>query len=277
MLIAKTIKELNQILQKNQEKSLGFVPTMGALHQGHVSLIERAVNENEFVVVSIFVNPKQFDNSNDLENYPMDLSGDIQKIEGIADCLFCPEINEIYPSDYEELKFEIDQLEQVMEGQHRQGHFQGVCNIVYLLFDLIHPNKAYFGIKDYQQLAIVKHIAKIHFPSINIVPCDIIREDNGLAKSSRNLNLNQNDFQKASIIYRTLTEAKNLFHINKSIDQIKEIVKGEFQKEEIELEYFEISDPETLQPVDKPIPKSRGFIAAYVGNVRLIDNLELIE
>jgi len=276
MLIVRSKSELKKVLE-TQNGKVGLVPTMGALHQGHVSLVTKAKLENDFVVVSIFVNPKQFNDAKDLTDYPMDLDGDIEKIEQFADCLFCPDIKEIYPDDFQEMTFELEQLEKVMEGQFRNGHFQGVCNIVYLLLDLVQPNNAYFGIKDYQQLAIIKHISKNHFPNINIVPCEIIREENGLAKSSRNLNLSSSDFEKASFIYRTLLEAKELIQTDKSIEQVKEIVKNEFQKENIDLEYFEISDSETLLPVKSPIKKSRGFIAAYIGNVRLIDNLELIE
>ena len=277
MMIAKTKSDLKKELNKLNGKTIGLVPTMGALHSGHISLIEKAKAENDFVVVSIFVNPKQFNDPTDLEKYPSDLKGDLEKIEGIADLAFCPKISDVYPDDYKDIHFDLQHLEDVMEGKFRQGHFQGVCNIVYILLDLVQPSKAYFGVKDYQQLAIIKHISKQYFPSIEIVPCEIVRESNGLAKSSRNLNLSESDFEKASFIYKTLNEAKNLIQENKSIDQVKEIVKSQFQKENIELEYFEISDPETLLPVNSRIPKSRGFIAAYIGNVRLIDNLELIE
>ncbi len=277
MQIAKDKETLQTLLNKWSGKSIGLVPTMGALHEGHLSLIEKAKSENDFVVVSIFVNPKQFNDPKDLENYPSDLEGDLKKIQDLTDCVFCPDIENVYPNDFKELRFEIDHLEGVMEGKHRQGHFQGVCNIVYILLDLVKPTRAYFGIKDYQQLAIIRHMSKVHFPKIEIVPCEIIREENGLAKSSRNLNLSKDDFEKAAIIYQNLIAARDLIRSNKSIDQVKEIVRNNFQKEKIELEYFEITHPDTLQPINSRIPRSRGFIAAYVGNVRLIDNLELIE
>ncbi|MCB0479515.1 MAG: pantoate--beta-alanine ligase [Crocinitomicaceae bacterium] len=277
MFLAKTKEDLQQVLNSNKDKRIGLVPTMGALHEGHLSLIQKAKAETDFVVVSIFVNPKQFNDPKDLENYPSDLEGDLKKIQEFADCAFCPDINNVYPDDFKEKYFELDHLEEVMEGKHRKGHFQGVCNIVYILLDLVQPDKAYFGIKDYQQLAIIKHMSKVNFPQIEIVPCDIIREENGLAKSSRNLNLSRDEFEKASIIYKNLLEAREMIRSNKSIDQVKEIVQNNFQQENIQLEYFEITDSETLLPVDQKKSKSRGFIAAYVGNVRLIDNLELIE
>lgn len=277
MLIAKTKKELREILSKQEKKKIGFVPTMGALHSGHLSLIEKANDENDFTIVSVFVNPKQFNNQEDLEKYPEDLNGDIEKIETIADCLFCPSTEDIYPSDYQEKYFELEQFEEVMEGKHRGGHFQGVCNIVYLLFELIHPTHAYFGIKDYQQLAIIQHISKKHFSKIKIVACEIVREKNGLAKSSRNQNLSKDQFQKASFIYQSLLKAKKLAGNNLSTNDISSIIESDFKQNHFELEYFEISDHITLLPLSKPTVKSRAFIAAYLGKVRLIDNMELIE
>ncbi|MEZ4938804.1 MAG: pantoate--beta-alanine ligase [Crocinitomicaceae bacterium] len=277
MLLAKTKEDLKEILNSNNNKTIGLVPTMGALHEGHLSLIEKSKAENDFVVVSIFVNPKQFNDPKDLENYPSDLEGDLNKIKNIADCVFCPDINNVYPDNFKEKFFELDHLEDVMEGKHRKGHFQGVCNIVYILLDLVQPTKAYFGIKDYQQLAIIKHMSKTYFPQIQIVPCEIVREQNGLAKSSRNLNLSRDEIEKATIIYKNLMVAKELIRTNESIEQIKSIIEHNFQRENIQLDYFEITDSETLLPVEQKKSKSRAFIAAYVGNVRLIDNMELIE
>lgn len=277
MVLAKTQDELKSILQTHKKKTIGLVPTMGALHEGHLSLIEQAKAKTDFVVVSIFVNPKQFNDPKDLKNYPSDLKGDLEKIKDLADCVFAPDTENVYPDNFKERVFDLAPLEEVMEGKHRKGHFQGVCNIVYILLDLVQPNQAFFGIKDYQQLAIIKKMAKDFFPKIKIVPCEIIREANGLAKSSRNIRLNKEELEQATIIYNSLIEAQTLLKSSNKIEEIKTRIKNNFQQANIRLEYFEITDPETLQPISTKTSKARGFIAAYVGNVRLIDNLELIE
>ncbi|MGI9531926.1 pantoate--beta-alanine ligase [Lutimonas sp.] len=279
MEVFKTIKSLQQKLSLKGEKiTLGLVPTMGALHHGHLSIVKRAKKENDIVVVSIFVNPTQFDKKEDLTNYPRTIEDDLEALQALGcDYVFTPTIDEIYEGDTRSEKFSFQGLDEVMEGLHRQDHFDGVATIVKKLFLITGADKAYFGEKDYQQLLIIKKMVVIESIPITIVPVEIYREKNGLAMSSRNTRLNDDQRHAAPEIYQTLLKSKKLFE-NSNLARVKSFVKNEFiQNKELELEYFEVADAESLIPATEIIPKKkyRGFIAVYAGEVRLIDNIAL--
>ncbi len=275
MLVVKTIEELKDVVfrVKSNGKSVGLVPTMGALHDGHLSLMKRAKQENEVVVCSIFVNPVQFNNPVDLEKYPRDVEGDLQKIEPYVNVVFTPTAEEVFPEPPKEV-YDFGQLDKVMEGAFRPGHFNGVGIIVKRLFDWTNPDKAYFGEKDFQQLVIIKHLVKEYGLKTQVVPCPIVREASGLAMSSRNQRLSVEDRIKAANIYRILTESLRLKE--EPIQDIKDFVINEINKiDGFKLDYYEIVDDMTLQPVEfKDLSNGIiGCIAVYVGEVRLIDNI----
>ncbi|KAA2219509.1 pantoate--beta-alanine ligase [Maribacter flavus] len=275
-----TKKELDKILNRTpSSNTLGLVPTMGALHKGHLALVKKAVQENDRVVVSIFVNPTQFNNKEDLVNYPKDLSKDLELIESVDPdiIVFAPSVEEIYAQSVRPKKYDFQGLDNVMEGEFRDDHFNGVGTIVEQLFSLIQPNNAYFGEKDFQQLRIIKKLVEIQKIPVNIIPCPIVREDHGLAMSSRNERLSENIRLKAGFIFKTLQTAKEKFG-TKSALKVKEWVKNQFLKEEdFEMEYFEIADVETLSPLKRKVKnkKYRAFIAVYAEDIRLIDNIAL--
>ncbi len=273
-----TIKALQQILQefKVSGKKVGFVPTMGALHLGHISLIEKARAENDIVVCSIFVNPTQFNNLSDLKNYPRTPENDKQLlINAGCNILFSPQIEEMYP-EKDNRVFDLGGLDKVMEGAHRPGHFNGVAQIVSKLFDAVSPDRAYFGKKDFQQLAIIKYITKQLNLPIQIIPCETLRENDGLAMSSRNVRLNEEERKQAvqlsKVLFFTKENSEKL-----SVSELKhEAYKMLSAFDLIKTEYFEIADSETLEPVEIIRPdKTVACIAAFVGNVRLIDNISL--
>ncbi|MFL2623130.1 MAG: pantoate--beta-alanine ligase [Flavobacteriaceae bacterium] len=259
--------------------SLGFVPTMGALHQGHLSLIKRAVNENENVVVSIFVNPTQFNNAADLETYPRDLKHDLKLIESLGFLgkiiVYAPGESAVYGNSVAKEAFDFGGLELQMEGKFRPGHFQAVGTVVQRLLNIVGPTHAYFGEKDFQQLQIVRKLVKITKANIKIVACPIQRDSSGLAMSSRNTRLTSTERHHASKIYKALKATKNKFS-DTPFDEITQWVTDQFEKDDlINLEYFQISDQLTLQPANKiePQKKYRAFISAYIRNIRLIDNM----
>jgi len=258
--------------------SIGFVPTMGALHSGHLSLMQRSLNENDITVVSIFVNPTQFNNPDDLLKYPRTLEADAAKIEGLSNTIviFAPEVDEMYEDTANAQHYNFDGLENQMEGAHRPGHFDGVGTIVKKLFDIVKPVNAYFGEKDFQQLQIVKKLVEKNNMHINIVGCPISREANGLAMSSRNERLTPAEKDSAAFIYRVLQEAKAKFADN-AISAVKEYVANAFAAHpEYKTDYFEIAPEDTLEPaIIKENTKYRAFIAVFLGNVRLIDNISL--
>jgi pantoate--beta-alanine ligase len=262
---------------RKQGKTIGFVPTMGALHQGHLSLLLRAKAENDLTICSVFVNPTQFNNPDDLKNYPRELESDIKKLESInCDILFAPSVKEMYPEPPTE-KYDFGQLENVMEGKHRPGHFNGVGVVVKRLFDKVLPHKAYFGLKDFQQLAIIKKLTKDCNLPTEIIPCEIVREKSGLAMSSRNMLLSDKGKQHALLLYNTLKEVKQQsgkIEILSVISTVEDIFKKD---KNVKLEYFEIVDSETLQAVNNWNESDHlvACIAAYVENVRLIDNIIL--
>lgn len=278
MVLVSTKMELKERLNTAlQMGTIGFVPTMGALHGGHISLVEKAVCETKTVVVSIFVNPAQFNDPKDLEKYPRNLEKDLELLETTGcGIVFAPSASEIYPES-DTRKFNFGNLETVMEGRHRPGHFNGVAQVVSKLFDIVQPNKAYFGLKDFQQLAIIKMMVKQLGLSVEIVPCPIIREESGLAKSSRNELLSSIERKNAALIYKTLSAVKKLIR-QKSVEElaiwaIENINKNPY----LTVEYFEIVDDEKLEPINTWEEKNTkiGCIAVYCGNVRLIDNIVL--
>ncbi|KJD36492.1 pantothenate synthetase [Tamlana sedimentorum] len=265
---------------KQKNISLGLVPTMGALHKGHLQLVKRALVENEKVVVSIFVNPTQFDNSDDLEKYPRTLNTDVALLKTLSEkdiLVYAPTVNDIYEGNTVSESFDFDGLEYEMEGKFRHGHFDGVGTIVKRLFGIIAPDRAYFGEKDYQQLAIIKNMVEKHNIPVKIVGCDIYRESSGLAMSSRNTRLKPVYKEAAPFIYRTLKSARAHFG-TKSATLVTQWVTMEFAKHNLlELEYFIIADAETLKPVHRKSSKKkyRAFIAVYADDIRLIDNIAL--
>lgn len=262
-----------------EKKAVGLVPTMGALHEGHLSLIQKALSENDIVVVSIFVNPTQFNNAEDLEKYPRNLSGDIKTIERLSQevVIFAPEISEMYESTPKAISFDFGGLDKVMEGKFREGHFQGVATIVEKLFELVKPTRAYFGEKDYQQILIIKSMLEQRKLPVTLVPCPIVREESGLAMSSRNERLSPEGRKQAAFIYSVLQEAQKLF-TTASVAKVESFVKEQFsQKEGFDLEYFTITKADTLEEVKekKSTESYRAFITVYLEGVRLIDNIAL--
>ncbi len=266
--------------EKTSHKTIGFVPTMGALHEGHLSLIEFAQTTCEVVVVSIFVNPTQFNNKEDLEKYPRTLDNDIKLIEekfsrGIV--IFAPNAQEIYGKEILSSHFDFGSVATFMEGKYRDGHFDGVGTVVKKLFEVVEPDKAFFGEKDYQQLLIIKKLVELTKLPVDVIGCKINREENGLARSSRNSLLSIEDKAESAFIYKSLQEAKNNFGI-KSVKDIEKDIKFAFEKHPLlRLEYFEIANAQTLESFSesKQEEKYRAFIAAYAKNVRLIDNIAL--
>ncbi len=279
MEVFTTIKTIQKELSsRNKKMQLGLVPTMGALHAGHISIIERALRENDLVVVTIFVNPTQFDKEEDLINYPNKTKGDLILLKEVnCDYVFMPTIDEMYSSNVKAETFDFDGLDSVMEGAFRTGHFNGVGTIVKKLFEIINPDRAYFGEKDFQQLQIIRKIVVKSKFDLKIIPCKIYREKNGLAMSSRNARLTPEQLLEAPLIYKSLLKSKELFQ-KEDVETVKKMVKNEFNRSaNMELEYFEIADTETLIPVRdiSSGKKYRAFIGVYADNVRLIDNIAL--
>ena len=267
---------LSPLRQKN---NIGFVPTMGALHMGHLALVKQALSENDYVVVSIFVNPTQFDNPSDLKKYPRTLNEDVallSKLDGNI-IVFAPNAADLYEGPIVSKKYSFGNLENEMEGRHRKGHFNGVGTVVNLLLRAVDPTKAYFGEKDFQQLQIIKNLATIEKLPVEIVGCPIVRENKGLAMSSRNKRLSHEQFEEASLINRTLKEVKLNFD-KMSISKLNDLVTERFLKNDLlKLEYFEIANEKTLRTVQRKRKSNhyRAFIAVYAGEIRLIDNMAL--
>jgi pantoate--beta-alanine ligase len=270
-----TAEELQQFRKKLNENahSLGFVPTMGALHNGHVSLIKKSTEENDFTLISIFVNPKQFNNSEDLKQYPRTLSADLTLLEGLKNCVvFAPDEAELYPQNDGFVPMELGAIGRVLEGAFRPGHFEGVVHVVHNLFRLVEANKAYFGQKDFQQLAIIRLLTHFYGFKTTIVACPTMREASGLAMSSRNMRLNEQELQDALVIIETLRfveAAKNKHSVHETLAS----AKNNFNSSNLSLEYLAIVDPETLFELSEWQENQICCIAAHCGSVRLIDNL----
>ena len=265
---------------KAKHLTVGLVPTMGALHQGHLALVKKALKENDKVVVSIFVNPTQFDNKDDLIKYPRTLDDDVELLKTVSKddvLVYAPTVEDIYNGNTVSQKFDFDGLEFEMEGKFRNGHFDGVGTIVKRFFEIVKPHHAYFGEKDFQQLAIIKKLVEKHSIPVKVIGCPIHREANGLAMSSRNTRLKPEYKKAAPFIYKTLTTAKEKFG-TKSANKVSEWVEKEFAKHNLlKLEYFIIADTKTLKPVTRKSNKKtyRAFIAVYADDIRLIDNIAL--
>jgi len=281
MTLFKEKSDLNKKIGYIKEKNLtiGLVPTMGALHKGHLSLVERSLLENDFTIVSIFINPTQFNDKEDLANYPKNLTKDCDFLEAISDdiIIFAPEISDVYDKNISVKKFDFQGLDRFMEGKYRKGHFEGVATVVSRLFEIVKPNKAYFGEKDYQQLKIIQQLVVQYRIPVNIIGCKIIREDDGLALSSRNSKLGSHSRNIASKIFELLNYCRVHFD-SMNLDEIINHVNIFFEKiSEIELEYFIIADSETLIPAKEIIKDKqyRAFVAVRLDGVRLIDNIEL--
>lgn len=280
MKVINKTSDLQAIIEqfKNDGKSIGLVPTMGALHKGHLSLVKNSISNNDITVVSIFVNPTQFNNPNDLASYPRTVEKDLELLQTIGcDIVFAPEADDIYSKSETDSRFEFDfeGLDKVMEGKFRPGHFNGVVQIVSKLFDLVHPDRAYFGEKDFQQLAIIRLMTKRYNLPIEIVPCPIVREDSGLALSSRNSLLKDNEKQVASHIYAVLDESRQ-FVPQTEVEELKQCAIAAIeQKPELKVEYFDIVDGHTLKSIGKwdECDYVVGCITVFCGDVRLIDNI----
>jgi pantoate--beta-alanine ligase len=264
---------------KSQNKTIGFVPTMGALHEGHLSLIKQGLKQNDIMVMSIFVNPTQFDNKDDLKKYPRTLERDVALLKTVSDniLVYAPTVDDMYGDDVTSKEFKFDGLEFEMEGKFRQGHFDGVGTIVKRLFEIVKPNRAYFGKKDFQQLRIIETLVKNYHIPVEVIGCDIHREADGLAMSSRNERLKPNYRKAAPFIYKTLKTAKKLFG-TKSANKVAEWVEQQFANHDIlKLEYFTIADVDTLKTAKRKSnnKKYRAFIAVFADDIRLIDNIAL--
>jgi pantoate--beta-alanine ligase len=262
------------------KSTIGFVPTMGALHEGHLALVQKSLAENSFTVVSVFVNPTQFNNPEDLAKYPRTLDADTNKLENLNPniILYAPTVNDIYQGNTVAKTFDFEGLENQMEGKFRPGHFNGVGTIVKRLFEIVQPTNAYFGEKDFQQLQIVKKLVQKTDLKVNIIGCPIYREKNGLAMSSRNERLSKLERQDAKIIYETLQTVREMFFdSNITFQKINDWVGKNFRNSDFKIEYFVIADEATLLPCLRRNKKKkcRAFIALFVNNIRLIDTISL--
>lgn len=262
---------------KNEGKTVGFIPTMGALHNGHLSLVKASIQENDYTVVSIFVNPTQFNNPEDLEKYPRTEDKDIEFLtEGGADFVYLPSVDDLYAEGEGAKSYDFGGIDKVMEGEFRPGHFDGVATVVSKLFRIVNPTKAYFGEKDFQQIRIIQEMVKQEQIDVEIVPMPIFRAENGLALSSRNMRLTSENLEAAPFIYQTLKKGVELKNEGKTPAEVIAYVEASFANSPFELEYFQITDEETLQPIHSfsNDVKARGFIVAYAGDIRLIDNIQ---
>lgn len=280
MELIKTISGLERFIseRRKENKTIGFVPTMGALHDGHLQLVRRAVAENDIAVVSVFVNPTQFNNKTDLATYPRTLDADASLLESVGcAAVFAPDAEEMYTADEMENRFEFDfgGLDEVMEGKFRPGHFNGVVQVVSKLFGLVKPDKAYFGEKDFQQLAIIRRMVKLMNFDIDIIGCPIVRMESGLARSSRNALLSEEEQTLAANIYAVLKESTTFYSMT-SVKELHDAAVAAINRHEgLEVEYFDIVNGETLQSVSSwdDADYIVGCITVYCGKVRLIDNI----
>lgn len=277
MKIVAKIAELKEILNEYREqgKSIGLVPTMGALHQGHISLVKRCIQDNDCCVVSVFVNPTQFNDKNDLKHYPRTPKEDCALLEGVGcSIVFIPEVEEMYPEEDNRI-FDLGSAAEVMEGRFRPGHFNGVAQIVSKLFYAVEPNKAYFGEKDFQQIAVIRAMERQIKTGIEIIDVPIVREDDGLAMSSRNRRLTESQRKNAPKIWETLSKSY-IFAKDHSVEETINFVIDTLNKiPEFKVEYYEIVDGDTLQPIKdwKETKRPVGCIATFCGEIRLIDNI----
>ncbi len=280
MIVFKKIVDLQDALARAREKhqSIGFVPTMGALHAGHASLVQRAVGDNDISVVSIFLNPTQFNDKSDLEHYPQTFEADCKLLESVgATYVFAPSVEEMYPTADTRV-FDFPPVTTVMEGEKRPGHFNGVCQVVSRLFDIVQPDRAYFGEKDWQQIAVVKRLVQFMGSNIDIIECPIVRETSGLAMSSRNERLTADERKLAANIYKTLKESLEMAKTHALEDTRQWVIKEINMHEGLEVEYFAIVDGQTLTDIGnwEDSDEVVGCITVYCGKtpIRLIDHIK---
>ena len=279
MILLKYIKDIDNAIDifKRKNKSIGFVPTMGALHDGHISLIEKSKTDHDITLCSIFINPTQFNNVIDLQKYPITLERDIDKLEKAGcDVLILPSTKEMYPADKENDHYELGMLENILEGSFRPNHFQGVCIIVEKLLKVVKPSALYLGRKDYQQCMVIKKMMADKNYDIELNICDTVRETDGLAMSSRNMRLNEMERQKALCIIESLILIRNNI-VPGELDYLKKEAAGFLEKNGYKVDYTEIADAETLELQHKWDGKKKlvALVAAYLNDVRLIDNIIL--
>ena len=277
MNIYKSIEDLQAFVEAERAKGLriAFVPTMGALHAGHLSLVRRALSECDRCIVSVFVNPTQFNDPRDLETYPRTLEADSTLLASVGtSALFAPEVSTIYPEE-DTRTFEVGAVAEVMEGRYRPGHFNGVMQVVSRLFDIVRPDCAYFGEKDFQQIAVIRAMVRLIASPVEIIACPIVREADGLALSSRNVRLSAEERREAPQIYRILSESRSWAKDMSPQQVIERVTKQINAVPHLRVEYFEIVDTDSLQPIaswsDSPAP--HGCITVFCGEVRLIDNI----
>lgn len=278
IVVCRTVDEVQSLISELKEsgEEISFVPTMGALHHGHISLIEQAGELADHVVVSIFVNPKQFNNAEDLKKYPRTLEADLEKLKPLENVIvFVPEVEDIFPTNFHDRVIDLGTLVSGQEALFRPGHFEGVVSVVSRLFDIVKPDYAVFGEKDFQQLSIIKHMVKeLDYP-VHIIAAETIREESGLASSSRNARLSEAQLDDAVIIYEVLTTLKQSAYKTSVADALK-MASELINNSHLKLEYLDIIDPETFNVLKDWAPGCRACIAAYCGEVRLIDNMELV-
>jgi len=281
MIISKRLVDIRNILGslKIKSQSIVFVPTMGALHNGHLALIKACKTKNEICVCSIFVNPTQFNNKKDFEKYPITLTQDIQMLETSGcDILFLPSVSEIYPPGYVAPHYELGNLETILEGKFRQGHFQGVCQVVDRLLQIIEPNNLFLGQKDYQQCMLIKKLIALKSFPTQVITVPTVRENNKLALSSRNMRLSATEIKKAEVISEVLYKIKRVIKAG-SLNELKAAMQNQLKENGFVVDYLEIADADTLEPIEAWDGKNRlvALVAAYLGEVRLIDNMLLNE
>lgn len=261
---------------KSQNKSIGFVPTMGALHQGHMSLIDTAHQNSDIVIASIFVNPTQFNNQSDFLHYPITIDQDLELlIQHQCDAVFMPSVEEIYPNNYQPFKLDIGELNHLLEGEKRPGHFDGVIEIVFILFDLVQPNQVFFGVKDYQQVMVIEKLIEKLNRNIQLFKCNTVRDIDGLAVSSRNKRLSPEEREISLNLYATLQKMKESY-LKVDISTLKKSYIDNLNSvENIHVDYLDVVDSQSLNSLIDWNPKDMnlGILAVYVGNIRLIDNL----
>ncbi len=277
MKVLHSIQEVKEFVrsQRSENKTIGFVPTMGALHEGHISLVNQAVNHCDICLVSVFVNPTQFNDPKDLETYPRTLDADCKLLDKAgAKAVFLPTVEEMYPEE-DKRTFEVGAVAEVMEGAYRPGHFQGVMQVVSKLFDIVEPDKAFFGEKDFQQIAVIKAMQKLLKLEVEIVACPIVREASGLALSSRNQRLTEEERTIASNIYRVLKESQKLVGAKKPKELVQWVTEELNKIEPLKVEYFEIVNAESLASLEdwSEAKHIQGCITVYCNEVRLIDNI----
>ena len=273
MQVVHTVEEIKQKRLEFSQRKIGFVPTMGALHEGHLALVKKCKSESELSIVSIFVNPTQFNDNKDLEKYPNNIEADLKFLEQVdVDIVFIPKFEDLYRNE-KKLAVNITEIEQKMEGSKRPGHFDGVIRVLSIFFNLIKPNYAYFGEKDYQQVLVVQQLINQHFPTISLIKCPTIREHNGLAKSSRNKLLSESAFNLSGEIYSTLKWIKE----NITAQSINSILDDGMRKlsERFEVEYLELRNENNLEETSNSLENSRLFVAVQIESIRLIDNIAL--